>query len=63
MISDEESKELRNLFAKYFKLINGYIKSIGEQKDHQLKEDGLEYESNKNNPSLDDLHNNDLLTQ
>jgi four helix bundle protein len=32
LVSEQDNKELRNEFARYFKLINGYIKSIGTDK-------------------------------
>jgi hypothetical protein len=49
------------LFAKYFKLINGYIKSIGEKKEENfLNEDETAY--NGNTSDLDNFLTNDSLT-
>lgn len=59
LLSEQENKELRILFAKYFKLINGYIKSIGERKDEQVAEDSPEEYSTK---ILDSYLTNDALT-
>jgi hypothetical protein len=62
IIADEENTKLRFLFEKYFKLINAYIKSIGQMnaKD-QLQEPGFIYES-KEPQSLESSLTNDLLT-
>ena len=61
LISEDQNKELRILFAKYFKLINGYIKSIGQNKDENiLNEDEAEYNSNASD--LDNFLTNDSLT-
>jgi len=58
LVSAEENKEMRLLFERYFRLINGYIKSIGEKKeDQQLKEDPAFYKSQATD--LDDLLYND----
>jgi hypothetical protein len=61
LITEEENTKLRFLFEKYFKLINAYIKSIGQigMKD-QLQEPGFIYESYAQ--SLESLLTNDLLT-
>jgi four helix bundle protein len=61
LISEEQNKELRNLFAKYFKLMNGYIKSIGESsKGNLMSEDAVEF---NNRPSeLENFLTNDSLT-
>ena len=61
LISAEENIKLRFLFEKYFKLINAYIKSIGQisVKD-QLQEPGFTYASQEQ--SLGSLLTNDLLT-
>lgn len=59
LVSLEENKDLRNLFAKYFKLINSYIKSIGEKKDDNLmKEPSERYDAEK----LEGYLTNDSLT-
>jgi four helix bundle protein len=62
LISGEENAKLRFLFEKYFKLINAYIKSIGQMsaKD-QLRESGFMYES-KEPQSLESLLTNDQMT-
>lgn len=61
LISEDQNKELRTLFAKYFKLINGYIKSIGEKKEENfLNEDETAY--NGNTSDLDNFLTNDSLT-
>lgn len=61
LISTKQKKEMRFLFEKYFRLINGYIKSIGEKKDDNfLNEDVETYKSDA--PELDNLLSNDLLT-
>jgi four helix bundle protein len=59
LISDEENVLLRQLFARYFRLMNGYIKSIGNQNTNDLNEDSETYQ---NNNDLDDLMTNDLIT-
>jgi hypothetical protein len=54
LITEEENKELRNLLAKYFKLANAYIKSIGTQSDRQILEEGeIEYLGNVKENDLD----------
>ena len=61
LISSEENNVMRQLFEKYFRLINGYIKSIGEKKeDHLVKEDAAIYKGRVSR--LDNLLSNDLLT-
>ena len=61
LISEEDNKEMRLLFEKYFRLINGYIKSIGEKNDNNiLNEDPEAYKSKES--GLDNLLSNDLLT-
>ena len=62
LITEQENIKLRFLFEKYFKLINAYIKSIGQMsaKD-QLQEPGFIYES-KEPQSLESILTNDLLT-
>ena len=63
LITEEENIKLRFLFEKYFKLINAYIKSIGQMgvKD-ELQEPNLIYESTQSK-SLESLLTNDPLTQ
>ena len=62
LITEEENTKLRFLFEKYFKLINAYIKSIGQMsaKD-QLQEPGFIYES-KEAQSVESFLANDSLT-
>ena len=62
LITEEENTKLRFLFEKYFKLINAYIKSIGQMsaKD-QLQEPGFIYES-KEAQSVESFLTNDSLT-
>ena len=62
LITEEENTKLRFLFEKYFKLINAYIKSIGQigMKD-QLQEAGFTYQLYEPQ-SLESLLTNDLLT-
>ena len=62
LITEEENTKLRFLFEKYFKLINAYIKSIGQMSAKgQLQEPGFICES-KEPQSLESLLTNDLLT-
>jgi four helix bundle protein len=67
LITEEENTKLRFLFEKYFKLINAYIKSIGQMsaKD-QLQEPSFIYESKEpqspESSLTNDLLTNDLLT-
>lgn len=62
LITEEENIKLRFLFEKYFKLINAYIKSIGQMSAKvQLQEPGFIYES-KEPQSLESLLTNYLLT-
>lgn len=62
LISEEDNLLLRSLFEKYFKLLNGYIKSIGSSKDiNNLSEEDAPYKLNNSN-TLDNLMTNDLLT-
>ena len=69
LITEEENRKLRFLFERYFKLINAYIKSIGQMsaKD-QLQEPNFIYESKEpqglesslaNDPLTSDLLTND----
>ena len=61
LISIDQNKEMRFLFAKYFKLINGYIKSIGEKKEDNFLNENVEtYKSEA--AELDNLLSNDQLT-
>ena len=62
LITQEENILLRNLFETYFKLMNGYIKSIGQiQSTNNLHDDQADYHTNINaNP--DDLLTNDSMT-
>lgn len=61
LVSAEENTEIRLLFEKYFRLMNGYLKSIGEKKDEfHMKEDPANYASNATD--LDDLLSNDQMT-
>lgn len=46
------------LFAKYFRLINSYIKSIGQQNEVIMKEPEAEYSAT----SLENLLTKDALT-
>ncbi len=63
LITAEENTTLRNLFARYFRLINGYIKSIGKEGAlNEMKEDEAEYSVTETN-NLDSFLSNDLLTQ
>jgi len=60
LINEETNLELRKLFERYLKLINGYIKSIGATKNpNELHDDGIIYETKAN---LEDLMTNDLMT-
>ena len=60
LITGEENTALRNLFARYFRLINGYIKSIGtEGAMNELKENEAEYSLCKTN-HLDIYLSNEL---
>ena len=62
LITKEENLQLRLLFEKYFKLINAYIKSIGQTvvKD-QLQEPDLIYNSERT-LNLESLLTNDEMT-
>jgi four helix bundle protein len=62
LITEEENIKLRFLFEKYFKLINAYIKSIGQisVKD-QLQESGFTY-GLQEPQSLESLLTNDQMT-
>ena len=60
LIGEETNLELRKLFDRYFRLINGYIKSIGTaQNSNELHEDEIYYETSVN---LENLMTNDSLT-
>ncbi|MES2775925.1 MAG: four helix bundle protein [Bacteroidota bacterium] len=49
LITEEENKTLRNLFARYFRLMNSYIKSIGTEGNSNLvKEEDGEYANHIN---------------
>ena len=62
LITREENILLRNLFETYFKLMNGYIKSIGQiQSTNHLQDDQRDYHTNSN-ANLDDLLTNDSMT-
>ncbi len=62
LISEEENLLLRQLFARYLKLMNGYIKSIGtEQKLNEIGEDETDYKV-KETDNLENLLTNDLMT-
>ena len=62
LISEEENVLLRQLFARYLKLMNGYIKSIGtEQKINELSEDETDYQV-KETDNMENLLTNDLMT-
>jgi len=62
LISEEENLLLRQQFARYLKLMNGYIKSIGtEQKLNELGEDETDYKV-KETVNLENLLTNDLMT-
>lgn len=59
LISAEENTVLRNHFARYFRLMNGYIKSIGtEGSVNEMKEEGTGYLIPEND-NLDNLLTND----
>ena len=62
LVTQEENMQLRLLFEKYFKLINAYIKSIGQTtvKD-QLQEPDFIYDSKKSE-NLESLLTNDEMT-
>ena len=48
LISEEENSKLRLLFEKYFRLINAYIKSIGQiNENNQVQENEVRYEFKK----------------
>ncbi|MEJ7672371.1 MAG: four helix bundle protein [Chitinophagaceae bacterium] len=62
LISEEENVLLSQLFARYLKLMNGYIKSIGtEQRLNELSEDETDYKV-KEKDNLENLLTNDLMT-
>ncbi|MEO6455321.1 MAG: four helix bundle protein [Ginsengibacter sp.] len=59
LVGEEYTLELRKLFEKYFKLINGYIKSIGTiQNLNELHEDGIVYQTKAN---FEDTLTNDSM--
>lgn len=60
LVSEEENFSLRHLFEKYFKLMNGYIKSIGTTDLNELHEDEHEYKLR--GADLDNLMTNDSMT-
>ncbi len=63
LITAEENIAIRNLFARYFRLINGYIKSIGTEATlNEMKESEAEYSATETN-NLDSFLSNDLLTK
>ncbi len=66
LVTQEENILLRKLFERYFKLINGYIKSIGQtinqtQSTNNLHDDQAEYHTNFH-VNLDDVLTNDSMT-
>ncbi len=61
LITEEENLLLRNLFEKYLKLMNAYIKSIGTQNANELHDDAEVYQR-KMMTDLDDLLTNDPMT-
>ncbi len=62
LITEEDNLFLRQLFEAYFKLMNGYIKSIGQtQSTSNVQNDQAEYHKNFHE-NLDDLLNNDSMT-
>lgn len=54
LITEEDNLLLRQFFERYFKLMNGYIKSIGTQNTNELHEDPEDYQR-EINIDLDDL--------
>ncbi|HVZ95974.1 MAG TPA: four helix bundle protein [Chitinophagaceae bacterium] len=57
LVSAEENQELRVMFEKYFKLVNGYIKAIGRTNNSdQVSEAEVVYEKAG---GLEDLLTND----
>ena len=62
LISEQENIKLRFLFEKYFKLVNAYIKSIGEQSiKNELHESEFLYQP-ETSEILDSLLTNDEMT-
>jgi four helix bundle protein len=62
LITEEENIKLRFLFEKYFRLVNAYIKSIGQiSVKEQLQEPRFIYESGKPK-NLESLLTNDEMT-
>ncbi len=63
LVTKEENIQLRLLFGKYFRLINAYIKSIGQTvlKD-QLQEPDVTYDSEEKYDDLERLLTNDQMT-
>ncbi len=65
LISQENNLLLRRLFEKlfenYFKLMNGYIRSIGTSGNNELNEEAENYLKEMNN-DLEDLLANDFMT-
>ncbi len=62
LITKEKNAVLRNLFEKYLRLINAYIKSIGQPGvNDKLREPDFIYES-KNTQSLENLLTNDPMS-
>ncbi len=61
LISEEDGALLRKLFVRYLKLMNGYIKSIGNHNSNELNEGTETYQKNTDQ-DLDNLLTNDLMT-
>lgn len=61
LITEQEHLELRNLFERYFKLMNGYIKSIGQQTNNNLQDQQANYTTVTSN-DLNNLLTNDPMT-
>jgi four helix bundle protein len=62
LITEEDNLLLRQLFEKYLKLMNGYIKSIGTHSKNELHED-LEIYQNEMKTDIENLLTNDLMTE
>lgn len=58
LVTAEQNAELRQMFEKYFRLVNGYINSIGKQGDSVgVEEDKISYAAK--NDELDNLLSNE----
>lgn len=55
LITADENLELRQHFEKYFRLINSYIKSIGQDKSVNTLEENDTIYSSPNNDNLDEF--------